>query len=71
MPGELLDELLVLVELLQVVERLVLEVDLLRAVNVGGIRENADGHAGARDMRKPAKFNVSVQVGMDPRQGRR
>ena len=29
---------------------LVLKVDLLRAVDVGGIGENADGHAGAGDM---------------------
>ena len=47
--GELLDELLVLVELLQVINRHVLEVDLLGTVDVGGIGENADGHAWARD----------------------
>ena len=36
--------------LLQVVNRLVLKVDLLGAVDVGGIGENADGHAGAWDV---------------------
>ena len=48
--GKLLDELLVLVQLLQVVNRHVLEVDLLSTVDVGGIGENADGHARAGDM---------------------
>lgn len=72
--GELLDELLVLVEpedrlrhlinslceglevmyaLLQVIDGHVLEVNLLSTIDVGSIGENADGHAGARDMRKP------------------
>ena len=51
--GELLDELLVLVELLQVVDGLVLKVDLLRTVDVGGIGENANGHARAGDVREP------------------
>lgn len=51
--GELLDELLVLVELLQVVDRHVLEFDELGAVNVGGIGENADRHARAGDVREP------------------
>ena len=51
--GELLDKLLVLVELLQVVDGHVLEVDLLSTVDVGGIGENADGHARAGDMGKP------------------
>ena len=41
--------------LLQVVNRLVLKVDLLGAVDVGSIGENADGHAGAGDMGKPAQ----------------
>ena len=48
--GELLDELLVLVELLQVVNGHVLEVDLLGTVDVGGIGENADGHARTGDV---------------------
>ena len=48
--GELLDKLLVLVELLQVVDGHVLEVDLLGTVDVGGIGENADGHARAGDV---------------------
>ena len=52
--GELLDKLLVLVELLQVVNGHVLEVDLLSTVDVGGIGENADGHARAGDVGKPA-----------------
>ena len=51
--GELLDKLLVLVELLQVVDGHVLEVDLLGTVDVGGIGENADGHAGAGDVGEP------------------
>ena len=95
--GELLDELLVLVEpargrvaalaglcwageggrgvgcgdrygyghvLLQVVNRLVLKVNLLGAVDVGGIRENADGHARAGDVREPVRDSrVSTAVG--------
>ena len=40
-----LDELLVLVELLQVLDGVVLELDELCSVNVGGIGKNADGHA--------------------------
>ena len=39
--------------LLQVVNRLVLKVDLLGAVDVGSISENADGHAGAGDVGEP------------------
>ena len=62
--GQLLDQLLVLVELLQVVYRLVLEVDLLGAVDVGGIRENANGHARAGDVRESVRDSrVSTAVG--------
>jgi len=50
--GEFLDELLVLVELLQVINRHVLEVNLLGTIYVGGISENADGHARARNVGK-------------------
>lgn len=50
--GELLDELLVLVELLQVLDGLVFELDELCAVDVGGIGENADAHARAGDVGK-------------------
>jgi len=50
--GEFLNELLVLVELLQVINRHVFEVDLLRAIDVGGISKNADGHARARNVGK-------------------
>jgi len=48
--GELLDELLVLVQLLQVVNGLELHADLLGLVAVKGITENADGHLGAGDV---------------------
>jgi len=48
--GELLDELLVLVELLQVINGHVLKLDLLGSVNVSGIGENADGHPGSGDV---------------------
>ena len=51
--SQLLDELLVLVELLQVINRHVLEVDLLGTVDVGGIGENADGHARAGNVGEP------------------
>jgi len=50
--GELLDELLVLVELLQVINRHVLELDKLGTINVHGVGENADGHAGSGEVRK-------------------
>ena len=62
--GELLDKLLVLVELLQVVDRFVLEVDLLGAVDVGGIRENADGHAGTGDVGQPKRGSMRSANGM-------
>lgn len=77
--GELLDELLVLVEpegvcllgtarraepilyaLLQVINGHVLEVNLLGAIDVGGIGENADGHARAGDMGEPERTFPSV-----------
>lgn len=41
--------------LLKIVDAHVLEVDLLRAINVCGIGENADGHARARDGREPGQ----------------
>jgi len=50
--GEFLNELLVLVELLQVVNRHVLKLNLFRAINVGRISENADRHARTRDIRE-------------------
>jgi len=43
--SELLYELLVLVELLQVLDRVVLKVDELGSVDVGGIGENANTHS--------------------------
>ena len=39
--------------LLEVIHGHVLEVDLLGTVDVGGIGENADGHAGAGDVGEP------------------
>ena len=48
----LLDQLLVLVELFQIVDAHVLELDLLGAVDVGRVGEDADGHARARHMRE-------------------
>jgi len=48
--GELLDQLLVLVELLQVINGLELHGDLLGLVAVKGITENADRHLGAGDV---------------------
>ena len=56
-------KLLVLVELLQILDRLVLEVDELCAVDVGGIGENADGHAGAGDVGEPARVAQGVGNG--------
>ena len=50
--GELLDELLVLVELLQVLDGHELEVDELSTVDIGGIGENAEAHTRTRDMGK-------------------
>lgn len=58
--GELLDELLVLVELLQVLDRHVLELDELRSVDVGSIGENADRHARTGDVREPARSTRSA-----------
>lgn len=58
--GELLDELLVLVELLQVLDGHVLELDKLRAIDVGGIGENADGHARAGDVGEPVIYRIPV-----------
>ena len=63
--GELLDELLVFVELLQVVDRLVLKVDLLRPVDVGGIGENADGHARAGDVGEPGFVARGLALGQN------
>jgi len=50
--SELLDELLVLVELLQIVNRHVLKVDLLGTIDVSSISENANGHARAGNVRE-------------------
>ena len=73
---KLLDELLVLVHpvtqsatvksgskrntLLEVIDRHVLEVDLLGAVDVGSISENADRHARARDIGQPEGNSLSI-----------
>lgn len=51
--GELLDELLVLVELLQILNRLELHTGSLGLVAVESITENADGHLGTGNMGKP------------------
>ena len=40
--------------LLEVINRHVFEVDLLGTVDVGGIGENADGHARAGNVGEPA-----------------
>lgn len=45
--GELLDELLVLVELLQILDSHVLELNLLGLIDVGSIGKNAYGHSGS------------------------
>ena len=50
--GELLDELLVLVELLQVLDRHELEVDQLGTVDIGGISKNAKAHTRTGNMRQ-------------------
>jgi len=50
--GELLDELLVFVELLQVVNGHVLKLNLLGAIDVGSIGENANRHTRTRDIGK-------------------
>lgn len=50
--GELLDELLVLVELLQVLDGHELEVDELGTVDIGGVGQNAHAHAGTGHMGK-------------------
>ena len=63
--GELLDELLVLIELFQVVDGLVLKVDLLRTVDVGGVGENADGHARAGDVGEPGFVARGLALGQN------
>jgi len=45
--GQFLHELLVLVQLLQVIHGHVFEFDLFRTIDIGGVGENADGHAGS------------------------
>ena len=50
--GKLLDELLVLVELLQVINRLEFHTSTLGLVTVEGITENTDGHTGTSDVGK-------------------
>lgn len=57
--GELLNELLVLVELLQILNRLELHTSSLSLIAVESITENADGHLGTGNIGKP-KTNVSV-----------
>ena len=47
--------------LLQVVNGHVLEVDLLGAIDVEGIGENADGHARAGDVGEPACLSVPLR----------
>jgi len=49
----LLDELLVLVKLLQVINRHVLELDKLGTIDIGSISENADRHARSGDVGEP------------------
>ena len=50
--GKLLDELLVLVELLQVINRLEFHTSTLGLVTVEGITENTDGHTGTGNVRE-------------------
>jgi len=50
--GELFDKLLVLVQLLQVISGHVLLVNLLSAINIGGIGKDTDGHAWTGDIRE-------------------
>ena len=50
--GELLDELLVLIELLQVLNGHELEVDELGTVDIGGVGKNAHAHTGSGNMGK-------------------
>jgi hypothetical protein len=57
--GELLDELLVLVELLQILNRLELHTSSLSLIAVESITENADGHLGTGNVGKPIT-NVSM-----------
>ena len=57
---ELLDKLLVLVELLQVVDGHVLEVDLLRTVDVGDVGKNANRHARAGHIREPSHTPIHI-----------
>jgi len=58
--GELLDELLVLVELLQILDRHVLELDKLGTIDIGSISENANRHARTGDVGEPV-VNRSVR----------
>lgn len=51
--GKLLDQLLVLVELLQVINRLEFHASSLGLVTVESITENADGQVRTRNVRKP------------------
>jgi len=50
--GELLDELLVLVQLLQIIDRHILEVDLLSTIDISSISKDADGHARTGNVRE-------------------
>jgi len=48
--GQLLDQFLVLVELLQIVDTHVLKFNLLGAINVRGVGQNANSHSGTGDI---------------------
>ena len=54
--------------LLEVVDGHVLEVDLLRAVDVGRVGEDAQGHARARDVREPIPPSFPHQHPTPPRE---
>jgi len=47
---KLLDKLFVLVQLFQIIHGHVLEIDLFSTIYIGGVSENADGHARAGDI---------------------
>ena len=46
--------------LLQIVDGHVLELDLLSAINIRGICDNTDGHAGTWDVREPMKIRSGM-----------
>lgn len=53
--------------LLQIVDGHVLQVNGLGAIDVGGIRENADGHARTGDMGQPGNGNERGSVAKEYR----